>query len=67
MNNCKFCGLPIRFDASGPKIVPRNEDGRDHRETCLGFSSNYRHDVRNRNHENVVREFLNGKGDKYRP
>ena len=67
MSNCKFCGLTIWFDASRIKMIPRNEDGRDHRETCISFNRNYRNGVRDQNHEELVKGFMSAKGQRYRP
>ena len=68
MAYCKFCGLEVGWDLTKKKHpIPRDRDNRDHRETCAAFKNGHRNQVRDKNHENMVRSFLNGKGQKYRP
>jgi len=63
MSRCKFCGLEVRFH----ERIPRDHDGRDHRETCPALHSNYRSKVRDSNHEQMVARFMGSKGERYRP
>ena len=67
MAYCKFCGLKVDWDHSQKKSVPRNFDGRDHRETCANFNTGYRNAVRDSNHESAVARFMESKGQRYRP
>ena len=67
MAYCKFCGLSVEWDHGGKTPIPRNHDGRDHRETCANFGNGYRHKVRDSNHEAAVQQFLESKGNRYRP
>lgn len=68
MAYCKFCGLEVGWDLTKKKHpVPRDRDNRDHRETCAGFKNGYRNQVRDKNHEDMVRGFLNGMGQRYSP
>lgn len=61
-SNCKFCGLQV----SWLDRRPLDQSGRDHRETCQGFSRARRDRIRDENHEAMVAHFLRGKHGKKR-
>jgi len=60
MSKCKFCGLEIQWADRFGERVPLDPNFKDHREKCAGMANIQREDVRDRNHESLVKAFLRG-------
>ena len=64
MAHCKFCGLEIEWGQVQGATVPLDPDFTDHRKACSAWTHDSRAQVRDRNHESRVKDFLLRKAKK---
>lgn len=58
MSFCQFCWLEIQFAQRLGKWIPIGPDFKDHRESCAASTRFRKDEIRDKNHEARVDDFL---------